>query len=138
MKADQLIADLHKKRDMFQESIEKQADASEPAWLRAKDQLEGTWNGFEAECKKYVESLGKQIKQQQSTFQDVATAQLNAWRDAANKIQSAAAGLAADRRSDLDAALTRMKADASQAEADLQKLRRAGEESWGALGGALA
>jgi hypothetical protein len=31
-----------------------------------------------------------------------------------------------------------MKVDASQAEANLQKLRRAGEESWGALGGALA
>lgn len=138
VKADQIIADLHKKRDEFEESIEKQADAGETAWLRAKDQLEGTWNGFEAEFKKYVETFGKQIKQQQSTFQDAATAQLKAWREAANIIQNAAAGLTADRRSDLDAALTRMKADASRAEANLQKLRSAGDESWSALGGALA
>jgi len=137
-KADKFIADLRKKRDEFQDSMKKQTDAGEAAWLRAKGQMEDTWKGFEAEFKKYVETFGKQIKQQHSTFQDAAAAQLKAWRDAANKIQSAAAGLAADRRTDLDAALKQMKADASQAEANLQHLRRAGEESWGALGGALA
>jgi hypothetical protein len=137
VKADQFIADLHKKRDEFEDTVKKQADAGEAGWVRAKNQMEDTWNGFEAEFKKYLETFGKQVKQQQSTFQDVASAQLKAWRDAANKIQNAAAGLAADRRSDLDAALTRMKADASQAEANLQKLKRAGEESWGALSGAL-
>jgi hypothetical protein len=137
-KADKFIADLREKRDEFQDSMKKQTDAGEAAWLRAKGQMEDTWKGFEAEFEKYVETFGKQIKQQNSTFQDAAAAQLKAWRDAANKIQSAAAGLAADRRSDLDAALKQMKADASQAEANLQQLRRAGEESWGALGGALA
>ena len=40
--------------------------------------------------------------------------------------------------SDIDATLTRMKADASKAEANLQELKRAGTESWVALNGALA
>ena len=35
-KADLLIADLHKKRDEFQEVAKKQADAGEAAWLRTK------------------------------------------------------------------------------------------------------
>src|SRR5689334_20676222 len=48
-KSDELIASLHKKRDQFEESIKKQADAGEAAWLHAKNQMEGTWNGFEAE-----------------------------------------------------------------------------------------
>ena len=135
-KADLLIADLHKKRDEFQEVAKKQADAGEAAWLRTKSQLEGTWNDFEIEVKKYVETFGKQI--QQTTFQNAAAAQLKAWRDAAEKIHSAAAGLAVDRRSDIDATLTRMKADASKAEANLQELKRAGTESWVALNGALA
>jgi hypothetical protein len=39
---------------------------------------------------------------------------------------------------DIDAALRRMKADASEAEANLQKLTHAGTESWAALTGALA
>ncbi|MFZ0177467.1 MAG: hypothetical protein WAL11_18060 [Pseudolabrys sp.] len=135
-KADLLIADLHKKRDEFQEVAKKQADAGEAAWLRTKSQLEGTWNGFEIEVKKYVETFGKQV--QQTTFQNAAAAQLKAWRDAAEKIHNAAAGLAVDRRSDIDATLTRMKADASKAEANLQGLKRAGTESWVALNGALA
>ena len=135
-KADLLIADLHKKRDEFQEVAKKQADAGEAAWLRTKSQLEGTWNGFEIEVKKYVETFGKQV--QQTTFQNAAAAQLKAWRDAAEKIYNAAAGLAVDRRSDIDATLTRMKADASKAEANLQELKRAGTESWVALNGALA
>ncbi|MGB7012977.1 MAG: hypothetical protein WBD97_21570 [Pseudolabrys sp.] len=135
-KADLLIADLHKKRDEFQEVAKKQADAGEATWLRTKSPLEGTWNGFEIEVKKYVETFGKQV--QQTTFQNAAAAQLKAWRDAAEKIHNAAAGLAVDRRSDIDATLTRMKADASKAEANLQELKRAGTESWVALNGALA
>jgi len=138
VRADQYLADLRKRRDEFEGSVKKQTDAGEAAWLSAKGQIEDRWKGFEVEVKKYVETCGKQIKQQQSTFQDAANAQMKAWRAAADKIQSAAAGLATDRRSDLDAALRQMKVDASQAEANLQKLRRAGEESWGALGGALA
>jgi hypothetical protein len=135
-KADLLIADLHKKRDEFQEVAKKQADAGEAAWLRTKSLLEGKWNGFEIEVKKYVDTFGKQV--QQTTFQNAAAAQLKAWRDAAEKIHNAAAGLAVDRRSDIDATLTRMKADASKAEANLQELKRAGTESWVALNGALA
>jgi hypothetical protein len=134
-KADLLIADLHKKRDEFQEVAKKQADAGEATWLRTKSQLEGTWNDFEIEVKKYVETFGKQI--QQTTFQNAAAAQLKAWRDAAEKIHNAAAGLAVDRRSDIDATLTRMKADAPKAEANLQEFKRAGTESWAALNGAL-
>ena len=138
VKADQFIADLRKKRDEFQESVKNQADAGEATWLRAKSQMDDTWNGFETEVKKYVETFGKQIEQQQTTFQQAAAAQLKAWRDAAEKIHSATAELTAERRTDIDAAVQRMKADASEAEANLQKLMGAGTESWAALTSALA
>jgi hypothetical protein len=46
--------------------------------------------------------------------------------------------LAAERRADVDAAVKQMKADASEAEARLQKLKGAGRESWTALSAALA
>jgi len=138
IRAEQLIADLHKKRDEFTKAAKKQTDAGEAEWLHTKSRLEDTWNGFETEVKKYVETFGKQIQQQQTTFQDAAAAQLRAWRDAAEKIQTAATGLAVHQRSDIDAAVTRMKADASKAEANLQGLNRAGTESWAALNSALA
>jgi hypothetical protein len=135
-KADQLIADLKKRRDEFQAIAKKQAETGEVAWQRAKTQLESQWHGFEKEVKTYVETLGKQVQQQQATFRDVAAAQVKAWREAADKLHEEAAKVAAARRADVDAAAKQMKADAAQAEARLQKLKQAGSESWSALSAA--
>jgi DNA anti-recombination protein RmuC len=137
-KADQLMGDLKKRRDEFHATAEKQAEAGEAAWKRTKAQLETRWNEFEAQVNTYVETVGEQVKQQQTTFRDVAAAQVKAWREAADQLHDEAAKLAAARRSDIDAAVSQMKADASEAEARLQKLKEAGGESWTALGAALA
>ena len=93
---------------------------------------------FEAEVKKYVETFSKEGEQQKATFQTMAAAQLNAWQDASDKVHAAAAGFAAERRADINAAVKQMKADASEAEATFQNLTRAGTASWTALTGALA
>ena len=85
VKADQLIADLHKRRDEFEAAVKKEAEAGEAAWARTKAQLESQWNGFEAQVKAYIDTVGKRIEQQQATFQDVAAAQMKAWREAADK-----------------------------------------------------
>jgi hypothetical protein len=45
-----------------------------------------------------------------------AEAQIKAWREAAHKFQAAARGFAAERRSEIDATVTRMKADAAAAD----------------------
>ena len=76
IKANEVLADLRKRHDVFRESVKKQADASEAAWISAKAQLEPDWTALEAEVKKYVESFGKKIEQQQSTFNLQAAAQL--------------------------------------------------------------
>jgi hypothetical protein len=138
VKANQLIADLQKRRDEFQGAVKKHAEASHAAWERTKVQLESQWNGFEAQVKTYIDSIGKQVEQQQTTFRDVAAAQVKAWREAADTIQDTATKFAAERRANIDAAVNQMKADASEAEARLQKLTRAGSESWTALSAALA
>jgi hypothetical protein len=138
VKANQLIADLQKRRDEFQAIVKKQAEAGEAAWQSTKPQLESHWNDFEAKVKTYIDSLGKQVQQQQATFRDVAAAQVKAWREAADKLHDAAGKVAAARRADIDAALKQMKADASEAEARLQKVKQAGSESWTVFGAALA
>lgn len=135
--ADQLVADLRSRRDAFQNSMRQQAEAGEGAWAQAKTKLESDWSAFQADVKKYVDNFGQQIKQQQTTFQDIATAQLKAWREAADRFQAAAADLAADRRTRMEATVQQMKADASVAEANFQKLAKAGTESWTALSAAL-
>ena len=137
-KADQLLADLRKRRDEFQEGVKMQAEMSEAAWLRTKAQLDAQWNGFEADVKKYIETFIRHGQQQRATFQKIAAAQLNAWQDASDKVHAAAAEFAAERRADIDAAVKQMKANASEAEATFQKLAQAGTASWTALTGALA
>ena len=129
-KADQLIADLKKRRDEFQAKVKAEAAAD-------KKQLESQWNGFEANVKTYFETVDKQIDQQQATFRDVAAAQQKAWREAGERLHNEAAKIAAAKRPDIDAAVKQMKADASEAEARLQKLKQAGSESWAALSAAL-
>jgi hypothetical protein len=137
-KADQLIADLKKRRDEFEAKVRAQAQANEAAWQAARPQLESQWNGFQAQVRTYFETVGKQIEQQQTTFRDIAAAQVKAWREAADKFHDAAARMAAEKRAAVDAAVKQMNADAAEAEARLQKLRQAGSESWTALSGALA
>jgi len=137
-KANQLIADLKKRSEEFQAEVKNQAEAGEAAWQRTKSQLETRWNDFEAQVKSYIETVGKQVQQQQATFRDVAAAQVKAWREAADKLGDAAAQVASAERTNIDAALKQMKADASEAEARFQKLKQAGSESWSVFGAALA
>ena len=128
-KADQVIADLRKKRDEFENTAKKQAEAGEAAWDATMKRLEAQWKGFETEINAYLEGLGKDIKQQQAVFQSQFAAQMKAWRETADKTHAAAAEFAAERRKDLDAAVSRMKADAATAQEKLQKLTGAGDKS---------
>ena len=132
VKADQLIADLKKRRDEFK-NAKAQAQAGDAALHAAKAQLELQWKGFETQVKAYFDTVGKQIEQQQATFRDVAAAQTKAWREAAEKLHAEAGKVAAEKRADIDTAVKQMKADATEAEARLQKLKQAGGE---VLGGA--
>ncbi len=138
VKAAQSIADLKKRRDDFESLAKKQAEAGEAAWQRAHAQLEAQWNGFEAQLKAYVETVGKQIEQQQAIFREVAAAQVKAWREAADRMRDEGAKIASAKRADLDTAVEQMKADADEADARLQKLKKAGSESWSAFSAALA
>ena len=101
---------------------------------RAKAQLEPEWNAFEADVRKYVESFGKQVEQQQATFKLQAEAQLKAWREAADKLGSDAKQFATGRQAEIDVAVKRMQVDAGAAEEKLQKqLDQMGTQSWSAL-----
>jgi hypothetical protein len=132
--ANNALADLRKSRDGFRDTVKKQAEASETAWIGAKAKLEDEWSLFEVGVKKYVESFGKQIEHQQATFKLLAAAQLRAWREAADQLGSDAKEFAAEQRVEIDAAVKRMKADAAAAEEKIQNnLNQAGTQSWSAL-----
>lgn len=138
VKADQSIAELKKRRSEFEELAKKQIEAGEAAWQRARPQLEAQWDEFESQLKAYVDTAGKRIAQHQATFREVAAAQVRAWREAAEKLRDEGAKMPAANRADIDRAVTQMKAEASEVDARLQKLKQAGNESWSAFSAALA
>lgn len=133
-KADKALADLRKGRDIFRDTVKKQAQANEAAWTSAKAKLEPEWNTFEAEVKKYIENFGKQVEQQRATFKLQSAAQLKAWREAADKLAGDTRQFATERQAEIDTAVKRMQADAVAAEEKLQKqMEQMGAQSWSAL-----
>ena len=133
-KANKALADLRKKRDDFRDTVKKQSQANEAAWISAKAKLEPEWNSFEAEVKKYVESFSKQIEQQRATFELQSAAQLKAWREAADKLAGDTKQFTTERQAEIDAVVKRMQADAAVAEEKLQKqMEQMGTQSWSAL-----
>jgi hypothetical protein len=138
IKADQFIAQLRKSRNEFERTVQEQVKAGEPAWESAKLRLATELKGFEAETKKYLETFGAGLQQQQAVFQSQAAAQLNAWREAADKLNAAAKEFAIERRREIDATVAKMKSDAAAAEKKLEELAQAGTESWSTLNAALA
>lgn len=136
--ADKMVADLRVKREAFFGEMKRQSEAGEAAWLQAKSKLDSEWNGFQADVKNYVDRFGQQLKQQQSTFENAAAAQVKAWRQSAEKLQAFSAEVTASQRGQIDTAVHQMREQASAAEAKFQELAKAGSESWTALSGALA
>ena len=136
-KAQQFVAKLRAKRDEFDSSLKKQEQAGEAAWESAKARLEAEWKEFQHVLKEYTDTIGKHMEQQQAVFQSQVDAQLKAWRDTADQLNAAAKGFATESRREVDAAIVRMKADATAAEQKLAKLTQAGTETWSALSGAL-
>lgn len=138
VKADRFITEMKKKRDEFERTVQKQAEAGESARDSARARLETEWKGFQAETEKYLETFGKGIEQQRAVFESQVAAQLKAWRDTADKLNAAGKEFAIERRREIDATVSRMKADAAAAEKKLQDVARAGTESWSTLNAALA
>ena len=127
VKANQILADLRKKRDDFRFTVKKQAEANEAAWIKTKVQLETEWSALETEVKKYVDTFGKKVEQQQATFKLQAAAQLKAWREAADKLRIAGKEFAAERQGEIKSTVKRMEADAAVAEERIPKTEPGGD-----------
>jgi hypothetical protein len=133
-KANKALAELRKGRDIFRDTVKKQAEASEATWTSAKAKLEPEWDTFEAEVKKYVENFAKQLEQQRATFKLQSAAQLKAWREAADKLAGDTKQFTTERQAEIDTTVKRMQADAAAAEEKLQKqIEQMGTQSWSAL-----
>ena len=135
--AERALTEIRNQRDNYKRIIDNQKEATEATWIATKATLESDWKAFEASVQSFVDAAGEQIGAREAAFSAAVNVQVKAWQEAASKLQNAAAGFAADRKAEVEAIVKRMKDDADAAEAKLDKLSRAGSESWSALNTAL-
>lgn len=137
-KAESALADMRAQRDVFRETIKKEKEMGEADWTRAKAALENDWSAFEASVQQFNDAASAQADQQKAAFRVRADAQRKAWQEAIDKLDDAATRVSADSKAEVDSAVKRMQADAAAADAKLDKLNRAGTQSWAAFKTALA
>jgi hypothetical protein len=137
-KAESALANIRAQRDAFRETIQKEKEMGEADWTRAKAALETDWSAFEASVQKFMDAAGAQADRQKAAFRVRADAQRKAWQEAIDKLDDAATRVSADSKAEFESAKKRMEADAAAADAKLDKLNRAGTQSWAAFRTALA
>ena len=136
--AQSAMADMHTARDTFRKSIEEHGPMDEVARARWKTELESQWDAFEDSLQTYLQTVSKQVAEQETVFRARADAQSKAWQRTIAKLHERAASFAADRRGDIDAAIRRLEFEADAAKAKLDTLNRAEGASWAAMKSALA
>jgi hypothetical protein len=134
--AQSAMVDMRTARDAFRSSIEEQLDPASLA--RSKADLEGQWAAFEDSVQNYLDSVDRQVTQQETVFRARADAQRKAWSQAIDNLHKSAARFAADRRSDIETAVKHLESEADAAKIKLDQLNKAEGASWAAMRLALA
>ena len=138
VRAEPAVADMRKARDSFGKLMKEQAQAGQETLARSKEALDSQWTAFEGSLQAYIDAAGKQIDVQRAAFEARAAGQRKAWQEAIDELHKSAAAFAADRRSDLDRAVTQLKTQADAAKVKFDKLYKDRGESWTALKSALS
>jgi hypothetical protein len=131
--ATRLTAEMAKWRADFEAEAKAQMKAAEDALEASKTHLEQQRATFEDHLKTYVETVGKDIDQKRSTFDGLAAAQAKAWREGAERLQSAATQLGADNQAKAEKALAHVRSQAAEWEAQMTKLGADANASWSSL-----
>jgi len=137
-KADRAVTDMHQVRDTFGRMMEQQAKAGQETLAQSKEALNNQWALFERSFQTYLDAAGKQVDVHRAAFEARAAGQRKAWQEAIDELHKSATAFAADRRSDLDEAVSQMKTQADAVKVKFDKLYKAKDESWTALKSALS
>jgi hypothetical protein len=135
-KVESAMVDMHRARDAFRNSIGEHVN--EGALTRSKANLERQWAAFEDSVQNYLDTVDRQVSEQEIVFRARADAQDKAWLQAIDNLHKSAARFAADRGSDIETTVKRLESEADAARVKLDTLNKAEDASWAAMRSALA
>ena len=136
-KAETAIADMRTTRDAFRKAINESVETSEAAIANSKKVLEAQWAAFELAVPAFLDATGQQVKEAEAAFRACADVQRKAWHEAIDNLHKSAESFAENRRDEIETAVKHMKVEADAAKTRLDKLNKAGSETWAAMKSAL-
>jgi chromosome segregation ATPase len=130
------MVDMRRARDAFRESIDARANDAAPVPSRAD--LEAQWAAFENSVQSYLDTVDRQVREQETIFRARADAQSKAWWQAIDKLREDAEHFAMDNRGGIETAIEQLGSEAEAAKIKLDELNTADGASWIAMRSALA
>jgi hypothetical protein len=137
-KVESAVVDVRTARDAFRKSVGEHAHVNEVALARSKADLEHQWAVFEDSVQNYLDTVDRQISEQETVFRARAGAQSKAWLQAVDNVHKSAARFVADRSSNIETAVKHLESEADAARVKLDELNKAEGTSWAAMRSALA
>lgn len=136
--AESAMTEIRSARDAIRKSIEDHGHAGDAAVAHWKEGLETQWTAFEDSLQAYLETLGKQVAEQETVFRARANAQGKAWRQAIDNLHKSTASFGDARHHDIQSAIRALEAEADAARAKLDALNKSEDASWEAMKSMLA
>lgn len=135
--AERAIAEMREQRQALKQVIEEKRQASEAEWQKTRATVESRWIAFEAAVQKWADATRQDIADRNELFAARAEAQLKAWDNAIDQLEASAKTAASDRKREIESAIAGIRADREVFKAKLEALKRSGKETRTALADAL-
>lgn len=137
-KAETALDNMRSWRNSFKARFDENLQNSEQAWDDIKTHLDDDWNQFESAVQTRMSASKNDAEQYKAAFNARAKAQIKGWQTTIDELKSEAIKFKADRSSDVDNAIAKMKAKSKEIEVKLDRLKKAESETASALNTALS
>lgn len=136
-KAKTALDEIRSWRNSFKARIDENLDNGEKVWADIKIHLDNDWDRFENSVQESLGAGKDDVEQCSAAFKARAEAQLKGWKTAIAGLKNEAAKLQIDSSVEVEKAIEKMKAKATDVEATLNRLKKAESQTASALNSAL-
>tara|TARA_R110002096_G_scaffold420745_1_gene626006 strand:+ start:471 stop:1073 length:603 start_codon:yes stop_codon:yes gene_type:complete len=137
-KAETALDEMRSWRNSFKARIDENLQNSEEAWADIKTHLDNDWDQFESSVQARISAGKDDAEQYKEAFKARAEAQVKGWQTAITELKNEAVKFKIDRSADVEKAIAKMKAKATDVEVKLDRLKKAESQTATALNSALS
>lgn len=137
-KAETALDEMRSWRNSFKTRIDENLQNSEKAWADIKTHLDNDWDQFESSVQERLGAGKDDVEQYRAAFKARAEAQIKGWQTAITELKNEAIKFQIDSSVEVEKAIAKMKAKATDVEVKLDRLKKAESQTVTALNSALS